>query len=534
MAKEGIVRRLLFGLLVLASSAGGEPVAFKDARFQGEVEEALGVQDPNATDMLALKELEVHGKISDLSGIQYASNLERLSLDTQVCDLGILDTLNKVRTLELSWYSRDMPYKPRGDELTVLPDLSGMESLRELHLSGSQIKDISALSAVSSLEKLVLYCNEITDIDPVSVLTNLGCLVIREDGVTNFSALSNLTRLESLEMYEPRAKDLSFLAGLSTLEELAIRWTELDDISSLGGLTSLRSLEIADAGLKDISALAKLEGLETLTLHSNQISDISVLGMLKNLRTIDLNSNKVMDVSALAGLPKAQVLFLYDNPLNKDAHRVHFPAMRENNPDVAILCYVKTGNVLRDLKLPGFCILYLAALVWVSRWVWKRAKKRYVPLVIMVFMLVLVPQPVREKDIEKVLTHSVRSLVDDQRVIILSRDNLPHYTPFYDSRAFNHYKKLLYRNDTEVSEEAYAQLGLVNYRQGGDAAHLWGSLYLRQAIIEFTYYDPVEDKSSNRLHFNYYHGNLGAQGYRVVVYRNVFAVIPIYVFEWVS
>jgi len=587
-----MIWQMLAGFLLAALGnmgvAGSDgPIQFGDERVQRQVEETLGKKDPNSADMLGLKELYIAGRITDLSGIEYAENIEELTLNTRAHELAVLSRLAKVRKVTLSWYAAGSPYKPKGDELAVLPDLSSMESLRELQVHHSQISDISNIAKLPHLTVLTLEDNRIADIGAVSGLVHLERVVIDEDELEDLSAISNLRSLKSLELRGVKATRLPVLNGLENLEEVRVDGGELNDVSGLAGAAALKSvalcrvrvndlsalreldrleklrvcgtgvedfsplrsmaglrmLEITEGAMRDVSQLAGLQKLERLDLRSNQIDDISALGRLENLRVLDLSGNRIKDVSALVKLPKLEVVSLYGNPLNKDAHRMHLPAVIRNNPDAAIACVVNTGSVLRDLKLPMLIVLYPAAMVVICMRLWRRKRKRYVLILMILFLLGIMPLPVREKDIEKVIGYSVNSLIDDQRIILVN-GGVPRYIPFYTSEAFNRYKKLVYCDETNVDEAVYGRLGLVRHREEDWPGFDDGKgFYLRHAIIECTYRDiwaegVDEDdhggKMSNRLHFNYYFGTLGAVGYRVVIYRNVFGVFSAFVYEWVS
>ena len=86
----------LFVLLVLAVAAtvvwAEEPVYFADENLKTAVEQALGITDPNATDMLGLTQLSASNKgIVDPNGIQYAKNLTWLSLsNNNISDISTL------------------------------------------------------------------------------------------------------------------------------------------------------------------------------------------------------------------------------------------------------------------------------------------------------------------------------------------------------------------------------------------------------------------------------------------------------------
>ena len=128
----------ILGLSQLAMAQ--DPVYFADANLKAAVESALGISDPTPTDMLSLTILTATwSEISDLTGIEYATNLTYLRLIfTQVSELS---------------------------------PLSGFSSLTELDLDSNQINDITGLSGLTSLEFLSLGNNQVSNISALSELT---------------------------------------------------------------------------------------------------------------------------------------------------------------------------------------------------------------------------------------------------------------------------------------------------------------------------------------------------------------------------
>lgn len=125
----------------------GGPVHFDDPNLKAAVETALGVTEPNASDMLRLDSLSAHADITSLVGLEYATNLRQL-------DLG-------------------------DNDITTLDPLAGLVYLEGLDLSINQISDVSPLAGLSELRYLVLSDNQISDISPLSSLTELYHLTLR-------------------------------------------------------------------------------------------------------------------------------------------------------------------------------------------------------------------------------------------------------------------------------------------------------------------------------------------------------------------
>jgi len=276
-------RSLVLLLLLCSVVCAEEPVYFADPGLQAAVEEALWIADPTDSDMLTLTDLRcIRGDIVDLTGLEYATNLECLWL--------------------------------RLNDITDVTSLAGLSHLKELSLSINEIRDISPLSGLTELEHLDLHRNFVSDLSPLSGLTNLKTLILRDNEISDLSALFGLTGLYELHLPLNHVSDLSPLSGLANLEIVHLYKCKITDVSPLSGLTGLRTLLLESNAIDDIFPLAGLTFLEVLDLENNQISDISVLAELQCLERLDLRRN----------------------PLTQEACDTHVPAILSNNPGVKI------------------------------------------------------------------------------------------------------------------------------------------------------------------------------------------------------
>ena len=82
---------------------GEEPIQFLDGKLKAAVELALGISNPTPTDMLGLTTLTAEGKgIADLSGLEYAINLQTLRLRTnRISDISPLAGLISLVLVDL-------------------------------------------------------------------------------------------------------------------------------------------------------------------------------------------------------------------------------------------------------------------------------------------------------------------------------------------------------------------------------------------------------------------------------------------------
>jgi hypothetical protein len=204
MAKEERKMRpalsVLLSWCLWAAASADEPVYFADPNLQAAVEGALCIPEPTATDMLGLTSLmsvEIKTLIVDLTGLEYATNLERLIL--------------------------------RSNRIRDLSPLSGLTSLQELWVNVNDISDLSPLSGLTNLRELLLHNNRIGDLSPLSDMTRLEFLDFRNNQVTDLSALRGMTSLQYVDAYNNQITDLSPLLGLTSLGTLQLRENPLND-----------------------------------------------------------------------------------------------------------------------------------------------------------------------------------------------------------------------------------------------------------------------------------------------------------------
>ena len=90
-------------IFISTVSALAEPVYFADANLKAAVEAKLGISNPTSTDMLSLTVLDNwYGPITDLTGLEYATNLMDLVLyNNQISDISALSGLTNLKGLEL-------------------------------------------------------------------------------------------------------------------------------------------------------------------------------------------------------------------------------------------------------------------------------------------------------------------------------------------------------------------------------------------------------------------------------------------------
>ena len=276
----------------------GEFVHIPDPNLRDAIAEFLG-KAPNAP--ITAEEMaeanfgnfHLSESISDLTGLEYATTLVHFSFaGNQIPDLSPLADLKDLYSLNLSVSDLSLLTSRLAD--------AGLTGLGSLHITGSNISDISPLT------------------DAGLTLTGLRSLSIRNTNVSDISPLaelSGLTKLTALYLTNNNISDISPLAGLTNLSILYLDGNNISDISPLAGLTKLFALGLDNNNISDLSVLAGPSGLNTLGLKNNNISDISPLTELTKLWTLDLRQNNISDISPLKAIrEKGRNIHWYKNP----------------------------------------------------------------------------------------------------------------------------------------------------------------------------------------------------------------------------
>ena len=212
-------------------------------------------------------------------------------------------------------------------------NLTGLEyatNLETLQLGGNNISDISLVSGLTNLTWLELNGNTISDISAVSGLTNLTWLKLNGNNISDVTAVSGLTNLTWLELNGNTISDISAVSGLTNLTWLKLNGNNISDITAVSGLTNLTLLYLGGNTISDISAVSGLTNLTRLELNGNTISDISPVAGLTNLILLVLRGNSIEDLSPLVantGLGEGDGIGVDRNPLNSVSIDTHIPAL---------------------------------------------------------------------------------------------------------------------------------------------------------------------------------------------------------------
>ncbi len=281
----------------------------------------------NLDDMVATGEISAETMeltIELLDGFAFGGRLSYiLESDEPYCTVGINKySIEKTKALKLNDRKQDeaenisqlenlIYLDLSGDDISDLSFLSSLTSLKGLNITGINVTDLSPLANLTDLCYLELgSIAQITDITPIAAIDNLRDLTIRNISSADLSPLADLTGLTALTIIDENAPGTGdFLvdnsvvfSSLSNLKELSLSDKQITDIEPLRNLTKLESLYLRNNQITDIEPLCNLANLKTLNLSCNQITNIGVLCNLTNLESLDLERNQITDVSPLTDM----------------------------------------------------------------------------------------------------------------------------------------------------------------------------------------------------------------------------------------
>ena len=182
IAPKNLFSGTLFAALLAFSSCGGDDgpssasVRFADTNLKSKICEALGKPTGaflTGKDLVLLENLEIsEGEITNLSGLEYATQLTKLKLGgNKVTSVFPLAKLTNLTNLDLS-----------SNRISGVSKLAKLKNLTNLNLSGNQIADVAPLAKLTNLTSLDLSQNRIVDAAPLAKLTKPTSLILVGSG----------------------------------------------------------------------------------------------------------------------------------------------------------------------------------------------------------------------------------------------------------------------------------------------------------------------------------------------------------------
>ena len=328
-------------------------VQIPDPNLRAAIAEALG-KSPNVpitvAEMERLRTLNAENRdIRDLTGLQFATNLNRLYLrNNQISDLLPLARLINLRNLKLE-YNLISDISPlRGlqnlielnivvNRVSNLSPLAGLINLKDLDLNDNNISDLSPIAGLINLEFLAFPNNNVSDLSLIAGLINLKTLYFwHNNNISDLSPIAGLINLQTINFTGNSVSDLSPISGLINLKTFRSWGNPVSDLSPFVGLPKLERIDICGGEISDLTPLVLITGLKELYLVGNEISDISPLRGLTGLTRVNLEENNIVDISPLAALTNLTWLNVARNQISNlsplDGLRENIKLVWHDNP----------------------------------------------------------------------------------------------------------------------------------------------------------------------------------------------------------
>ena len=244
-----------------------------------------------------------------------------------------------------------------------ISDLTGLEyatNLTSLDFDNNNITDLTPIANLTNLTTLFLGANNITDITALTNLTNLTTLLLTFNSIADISPLVNLTNLESLNLGATSTTDISPLTNLTNLTTLLLFGNIIIDFNPLNDLINLTFLDLDNTNITGLAPLplANLINLTTLRLDNNNITNITTIEDFAHRDTpfvdFEINDNCLEDNSVptkgiLAAL-QSNTTGNYDSSNNPKGG---CPAIMQDNSSTYFDLPAATYNEFEDWSLMG-------------------------------------------------------------------------------------------------------------------------------------------------------------------------------------
>ncbi|PES67539.1 internalin [Bacillus cereus] len=240
-------------------------------------------------DLLKVKSLivvEAKSKgIKDVSGLEYMTNLENLTLEEVKLDnMQFISKLRQLKSVNITY-----------SELQNIEPLAELENIENLSLRNNKISDVSPLSQMKKIKILDLNSNDIKDITPLFTVTSLRTLTLANNQISNanLAGIEQLKNVKNLSLSNNGLTNIEHITSMKKLVELDLSKNELKNIEPLLRLSTVQSINLEENYISDITPLSQLTGLYDLKLGSNEIRDVRPVQELGKRMYIDIQRQKI-------------------------------------------------------------------------------------------------------------------------------------------------------------------------------------------------------------------------------------------------
>ena len=264
----------------------------------------------------------------NIKNIDNLTELQNISL-CNVSDIKSLGSSNYVKTLNLT-----------GNEITSMPDISGLTNLSSVSIQDTSIINLSNIAGLRSvdlynnekmekilqpndLEYITVSGEKTSKLPDLSECPKLTSVNLQYTGNIDISSLNNAKQITYLYIYGGDGMEeipkLDYITNISIsnyqklptivapekIKYISISNCQITNLTAIKNLSNLNTLNLSDnSTLTDISAIENLQNITNLSLYKNEkISDISVIEKLKNMTYLSISGDSgIRDFSIPDGL----------------------------------------------------------------------------------------------------------------------------------------------------------------------------------------------------------------------------------------
>lgn len=342
--KKEVISITLLGLILLTmlipsiSLAAEGGITIKDAKLKEAIVTQNEVDINNdgiitEEEMKNVKRIQIPEDVTDLTGLEYATNLEEITIkysekmpdlskvNSKSEDIGInIDVSEATTTVKLDFLknlkklSYVMIYKPDTDN-PINIDYSALSQIKTLNslslrygVAPKSIKELGNLNYLLRLEIAgnIGNDNETIDLSGIEDFTNLTSLTIVDYNLQNVSKVGQLANLADLTFCDVKGiSELSALANCNELQYVEIRSTDLADVSFLENKRNIWGLHLTNSPIKNIKEqkdlillVATLPSLDVLSLDFEgiKIENMEQFKQIRDFLSADETNNENVNI----------------------------------------------------------------------------------------------------------------------------------------------------------------------------------------------------------------------------------------------
>ena len=274
--------------------------------------------------------------IENIDVLKNLTNLESLNLDNnKIKDISALKDLNHLKAVSLE-----------NNNITKLDALSNKNELERLFLSNNSGLELATLKN-DSLEQLTLNNTNIRDLSVVSNLPKLKKIVANDNKITTLSHLKNAKILESVEVNNNKIDSLDF--ENKTITSLEIKNNKLEDINNIHKLSALENLDASGNKISEFPT-NKQDKLINLTVSNNVIRTMENVNNLTALKYLTMSNNYVETLTLKEKNKTLEYLDISHNIVSKE--ELEIPS-GENIPKGIVSNFekVESGDIKENYTL---------------------------------------------------------------------------------------------------------------------------------------------------------------------------------------